>query len=807
MRKVEILAPAGSYDTMKAALNSGADAVYLGGQIFGARAYADNLSQSELIDAIREVHIHGKKLYLTVNTLLKEDELSKALENYLVPLYEAGLDAVIVQDFGVLSWISKNLRDMDIHASTQMNVTGPAFAAWLGQFGVTRIVPARELSIEEIRAVKQASGLEIETFVHGALCYCYSGRCLMSSMIGGRSGNRGRCAQTCRLPYDLISAEHGAKRLNLPEERYLLSPKDIQTLALIPEMYEAGIDSFKIEGRMKKPEYTALVSAMYRKYVDLYERVGKQDYAVDAGDIRDLMDLYNRGGFSEGYYYRHNGRAMMSVRRPNHYGTKAAVVRSVSKTEAILEALEPLNERDVLETETVSGGRQRCEITVTSHVSSGGRFPVRLTGTAVRKGDVFCRTRNQTLIDSIDEHYIRKQIKEKIYGSLTISKDLPATMTVKYKDFRTDVSGETAGEALNAPLTAEEVRRRMLKTGGTPFVFEKLDVCIDDHVYMSVKDLNQLRRDAIDTLTETVYKSYERKYSGRTDSTSQILYRKPGEQRKLAVQIGRMEQIVPAVQAPNVDTIYVEIGDFESLGGQERRQLVQELHRQRKQFYIALPHIFRHDIEKKCSDSFEQALLYGADGVLVRNMESLLFARKYAPTLSVVTDYSIYTMNSEAKAFLKAAGASRVTVPLELNERELRQRGCAADEAVIYGYIPLMISAQCPLETVGMCRKNANKVSNERLYLKDRKGAMFLSVSCCRYCYSMIYNSRPLQLADTLGALAALGITYGRLSLTNESAAQTRKLLETIGEHWRLGEDAPNELTEFTKGHFKRGVE
>ena len=190
MRKVEILAPAGSYDTMKAALNSGADAVYLGGQIFGARAYADNLSQSELIDAIREVHIHGKKLYLTVNTLLKEDELSKALENYLVPLYEAGLDAVIVQDFGVLSWISKNLRDMDIHASTQMNVTWPAFAAWLGQFGVTRIVPARELSIEEIRAVKQASGLEIETFVHGALCYCYSGRCLMSSMIGGRSGNR-----------------------------------------------------------------------------------------------------------------------------------------------------------------------------------------------------------------------------------------------------------------------------------------------------------------------------------------------------------------------------------------------------------------------------------------------------------------------------------------------------------------------------------------------------------------------------------------------------------------------------------------
>ena len=184
----------------------------------------------------------------------------------------------------------------------------------------------------------------------------------------------------------LYPAEHGAKRLNLPEERYLLSPKDIQTLALIPEMYEAGIDSFKIEGRMKKPEYTALVSAMYRKYVDLYERVGKQDYAVDAGDIRDLMDLYNRGGFSEGYYYRHNGRAMMSVRRPNHYGTKAAVVRSVSKTEAILEALEPLNERDVLETETVSGGRQRCEITVTSHVSSGGRFPVRLTGGGCAKG-------------------------------------------------------------------------------------------------------------------------------------------------------------------------------------------------------------------------------------------------------------------------------------------------------------------------------------------------------------------------------------------------------------------------------------
>ena len=346
MTKTEILAPAGSYETMQAAFRAGADAVYLAGQSFGARAFADNLDTQKLIRAIDEAHMRGKKLYLTVNTLLKEHELKGQLIDYLAPLYEAGLDAVIVQDLGVLKVVHECFKGLDIHASTQMTVTDADFASWLSGFGVTRIVPARELSLEEIKIMKQKSGLEIETFVHGALCYCYSGQCLLSSMIGGRSGNRGRCAQPCRLPYELISDKG---RLNKNGENYLLSPKDIAALALIPDLVDAGIDSLKIEGRMKKPEYAALVSFLYRKYVDLYAAKGRDGFVVDASDIHDLMDLYNRGGFTEGYYKRHNGRQMMSVLRPNHIGTKAAEVLSVKNKEIRLKALEDLYPGDVLE--------------------------------------------------------------------------------------------------------------------------------------------------------------------------------------------------------------------------------------------------------------------------------------------------------------------------------------------------------------------------------------------------------------------------------------------------------------------------
>lgn len=311
-RDVEILAPAGSMECLRAAVAAGADAIYLGGTKFGARAYAQNLSEEDLVQAIEYVHIHGRKIYMTVNTLLKDRELNE-LYVYLLPYYKAGLDGVIVQDVGAVKFIGEYFPEMPVHASTQMTITNTLGADFLKRYGITRVVPARELSLKEIRDMKKQTGLEMECFVHGALCYCYSGQCLLSSMIGGRSGNRGQCAQPCRLPYQT----EGKKPADL------MSLKDLCTIDILPELIDAGIDSFKIEGRMKQPEYVYTVVKMYRKYADQYlklqkEGKGKSSYHVSEADKRELLATYQRRGYCEGYYYQHNGKDMVSLKRPKN---------------------------------------------------------------------------------------------------------------------------------------------------------------------------------------------------------------------------------------------------------------------------------------------------------------------------------------------------------------------------------------------------------------------------------------------------------------------------------------------------------
>ncbi len=308
---IELLAPAGSFETLKAVLTAGADAVYTGGTMFGARAYADNLDEDSLCRAIDLAHLWGKKVYLTVNTLLKEGELQDKLYPYLLPYYQAGLDGLIVQDLGVALLVRQAFPSLPLHASTQMAVTGPAGAALLEKAGFRRVVTARELSLGEIQEIGRRTSLEVESFIHGALCYSYSGQCLMSSLIGGRSGNRGRCAQPCRLPYEVYE---GDRRLNDRNSAYPLNTKDMCTLEILPSILEAGITSLKIEGRMKRLEYTVGVTAIYRKYLDLYLEGGPGHYEVRQEDLQTLHALFHRDGFSQSYYLQRNGRKMMALK-------------------------------------------------------------------------------------------------------------------------------------------------------------------------------------------------------------------------------------------------------------------------------------------------------------------------------------------------------------------------------------------------------------------------------------------------------------------------------------------------------------
>lgn len=320
MKKVELLAPAGNYQALLGAIAAGADAIYLGGSSFGARAYADNFTQEEICEGIQYAHVFNRKIYLTVNTLIKEKELPQ-LYDFLLPFYEAGLDSVIIQDMGAFTFIRKHFPGLALHVSTQMTITGSYGADLLKKAGASRIVPARELSLSEIRAIRQKTDVEVETFIHGAMCYCYSGQCLFSSLLGGRSGNRGRCAQPCRLPY----------RINEGREGYPLSMKDMCTISILPELIEAGIDSFKIEGRMKKPEYAAGVTAVYRKYIDKYYENTNGCWEVLKEDIEHLKALYIRSSVSEGYYYQQNGRNMITLSTPSYSGSDEKLLAKIRK--------------------------------------------------------------------------------------------------------------------------------------------------------------------------------------------------------------------------------------------------------------------------------------------------------------------------------------------------------------------------------------------------------------------------------------------------------------------------------------------
>ena len=477
---VELLAPAGSYESLVAAVNAGADAVYMGASRFGARAYADNPDTDRFIDGLHYAHRYGAKVYMTVNTLFKEAELAE-LRDFLLPYYQEGVDAVLVQDLGALSIMRESFPDLPLHASTQMTVTDARSAELARQLGVCRVVPARELSLDEIRDIHDRVDVEIETFVYGAMCYCYSGQCLMSSLIGGRSGNRGRCAQSCRLPY---SCGFGGRT----EQGRLLSMKDLNALAILPELVSAGICSFKIEGRMKSPRYTAGVTSVWRKYIDRYmemygesaastneidtnesytdktdgnqpneyklteisskldktssknndERVCRDDWQIDPADLRMLSELFDRGGTTDGYYHRDNGREMMAWDEKKDPGAK------------------------------------------------------------------------ESLYAYLDGKYVNVTRTAGISGKAIFHIGEPSSLTAEYRGRQVTVTGDIPAQATGKPMTSDDLRRQLEKTGGTPYRWNGLDIEADDGIFVPVSRLNDLRRRALEALEREVQDGYKR---------------------------------------------------------------------------------------------------------------------------------------------------------------------------------------------------------------------------------------------------------------------------------------------------------
>ena len=786
-KKVEILSPAGSYESLKAAIAAGADAVYIGGTRFGARAYANNLTEEELLEAIDYVHLHGRKIYLTINTLLKEHELCNELYDYLLPYYKQGIDAVIVQDIGVLTYIKEQFPDLPIHASTQMTITNVLGAQFLKSLGAERIVTAREMQLSEIEEIAKNTDVEIESFVHGALCYCYSGQCLYSSLIGGRSGNRGQCAQPCRLPYRID---------NQKDTQYVLSLKDICTLEYIPELVEAGIDSFKIEGRMKKPEYVALVTAMYRKYVDLYLKCGKKAFRVEEKDREMLMDLYNRGGSHGGYYYTKNGRDMLSLERPNHAGVPALQVMKCKGRNVTVKALVDIHKGDVIElpdgAENFTFGMDVLKgqtTTITTHKNQ--KFS---------QDHILNRTRNESLLQWIKASIIDSKSKMKINGQLKLSVKEAARLVIEYQDITVEVAGEKAQEAVNQPMNAERVEKQMRKTGNTLFEFDKLKIELDGNLFMPMQALNELRRTAIEALEKQILSLFRR------TEKQKVLYTDESEKTHnsmpMYVYVENLEQWEEALNFDYAERIYLDCNALDKAWlNSDVPNIIDRTHQSGKQIYLGMPHIFRKETILKYEEAYDNIMKASWDGVLIRNYESYAFLKNHGYSGKIVTDYNLYQFNKYAKEFWKNEMIESTTAPLELNFKELKEVGVENSELVVYGYFPMMVSAQCVKKTTEGCKKQKGQ-----MLIKDRYQKQFAVKNHCDYCYNIIYNTASVVLTDQKMEILELNPKAIRLHFTTENRQSMRKIMELYNEVFYKGEQAIEPEFEFTRGHFKRGI-
>lgn len=750
MKELELLAPAGSLKTLKAVIHAGADAVYLGGSMFGARAYANNFNEEELLEAIRFGHIHGRKIILAVNTLLKEYELGQ-LYDYLHPYYEAGLDAVIVQDMGVMEFIKTHFPNLPIHTSTQMTITNVEGARLLKEQGVERVVTAREMSLEEIQRIHDEVGVELESFIHGALCYCYSGQCLFSSIIGGRSGNRGRCAQPCRLSYEVLQGE---KSLTGHHATPILSLKDMCTLPFLYELADHGVYSFKIEGRMKTPEYAAGVVSIYRKYMDSY--LDGSRIPVEKKDIRALLELGNRGGFTNGYYYHHNDSDILSGESASH-----------NKSEGVLQ-------------------------------------------------------------DNIRREYVDTELKEKIKGKLILNKECPAKIDVQYGKIKVSYQGDMVLVAQNRPLTEEVVTEKITKTGNTPFVFENLEVTMDDDIFMPVNQLNQLRRGALEALEEALLKPYERTLpelvetsSAETDRqttgnaikekqiSGQSLSQTSGQQSagsstEVRVLIEDAEQLPAVLKADFVDTVYLDCMLY------TRENLIRKLSEDidrvqasgKKAFYV-FPFIFRQQTSLFYEKIMPELKKLPLDGIMVRSLDEIAFIKEWGnEKWQMVSDSNLYTYSNEAAEYFYHLGMMQDTIPAELNRKEILRRENSRSEMIIYGRLPLMITAQCIHKNTLGCMHQPDVLT-----LKDRYSVHFPVKNFCPECYNVIYNSLPVCLFKEDATVKKIAPAAVRLSFTTETEEETEQILTIYGDIYKNGGILGQLPVECTNGHFKRGVE
>lgn len=803
MRDVELLAPVGSFEALKAAVQNGANAVYLGGKDFGARASANNFDRDELKEAVKYAHIRGVQVFVTTNTLRKENEIEDFLE-YAKFLYDIDVDAIILQDIGMARLIKRELPDFELHASTQMVAHSLEDVKYLESVGFDRVVLAREVTVEEIKYICDNCKADIEVFVHGALCVCYSGQCLMSSMIGNRSGNRGRCAQPCRQRYELIDVYTG-EVVNSNGD-YLLSPRDLNAIEEIDKVIDAGVHSLKIEGRMKRPEYVATVIDGYRKTIDEYLATNKLNVSDET--INDLYTIFNRK-FTKGLLLGDVGKDMMNSQLPNNQGLYVGTVVDYNKKAKRLKIklANTLKKGDGINLGGGTIGRIIKNGNIETIGYKGETIELDFVGEA-RKGQIVFKTSDSELMDRVqatftqDKEFVKNIIDAKI--TIKLGQNPILTLKDRHSNEATIEGDKIVEEAMKVALSKEKVETQLRKLGNTPYELDLLEIELDDNVSLPISLLNQMRRDCIELLDKERVSIKNRKYKNKIVKYKPVQYNR-NKQQEISVKVKNLEQLESALEC-GLDRIYYE--DTNTIDKAMRLAM-----KYNKKVTYSAPRIIRN----KEYNHLAKANNAGVESVQVGNYGSI----DYFKDKKLNIDYYLNAFNSETINYYKEIGADTLCISQELNINEIKETIKYTDiniESVVYGYTPLMITEYCPMGVIVRDCKKDKRVAKckESIYaLRNSKGDEF-RVSQDIFCRSTIYNSNVTCMLDNLYELHEIGINVLRLDFTLEDKETVKEVIEAYQEvlsnDYKLATKATklyNKLDEkgTTAGHYYKGVE
>ncbi len=773
---IELLSPVGDFECLKAAVQNGADAVYFGSNIFSARAFASNFDNEELEKAINYAKIRGVKTHLTLNTLIKNNEFEQAF-NLAKKAYKLGIDAIIVQDLGLATDLIKSFPDLDIHASTQMTTTNLETVKKLEKIGFKRIVLSRECSLSEIKNICKNTNAEIEVFAHGALCICYSGQCLFSSMVGGRSGNRGMCAQPCRLPYSLLSDKNEkSKEYN---KGYLLSTRDLCTLDLLPELISAGITSLKIEGRMKSPTYVATVTRIYKKYIDLATRFIKKEiseYIINENDKQALLQVFNRGNFSSGHLKDEPNKKLIFKEKPNNLGIYIGKVVKFSPKKGLItcNVENPISIGDSVSFENESTKYTISELMEKNiNIKTAKKFQTvtfgRMKGN-IKVNDKIYKITDKSLLSNSLESYNKEYKKTSLDCKLKIKNGQKIEVYVKSIDFMIENSfiyDFIPNTAQNAPLTIDKVKNQFNKTLNTCFEFSNIKIDLDNDLFIPTSILNDIRRQALAEIEGKILKSFKRtsevEYIGKIFNSSNI------DSQEKVILLNELYKNYNYSNLKNVDKIYLPLKYFVS---NDFTDILNTLSHKGK-LYLYMPFIIKDKYIKSIRNCIENIVSkFNICGFVISEYSSIDYLKMF--NKDVIANYNFNVYNSYTLNKLKSFGFSNITLSPEFQQDELMEISDSESEVIVYGKIPLMTMSYCLLGKSNMCYKECKKLckSDDKFFLNDRYNFKFRVIPDNMQTLTTIYNSRNIELYKNNPQFASL-----RFDFLDETIEEINKII------------------------------